>query len=292
MSSPSSSIDYAASFGIHSVAAAAIFAVLFFPLGIWFIRQSIKNTTYVYIILALFCQMRVTAFIIRAIMANSTSAGSNLNLFIADQVLFGVGFLPFYVLAGGQRGSLFSFNPLRNPHAFRMALMAAVAIGIVATIDSTSSNSSDVSTGHSLRKVSTILFLALTLVQVGQSLWFLKDTTGCEFFCSSPGRSAEMDEAKSCTRPWGDRFGRYLICLISLLMLVRELFLTATINDAAKQNNERLWYPLVALPELLAVVCYSVSGLVPTRAALKAVNNNSAYSMRGDEGRPGYRAQS
>ncbi|KAJ7823391.1 hypothetical protein B0H14DRAFT_2454374 [Mycena olivaceomarginata] len=280
MSSPSSSIDYAASFGIHSVAAAAIFAVLFFPLGIWFIRQSIKNTTYVYIILALFCQMRVTAFIIRAIMANSTSAGSNLNLFIADQVLFGVGFFALLysaytlvldrdVLAGGQRGSLFSFNPLRNPHAFRMALMAAVAIGIVATIDSTSSNSSDVSTGHSLRKVSTILFLALTLVQVGQSLWFLKDTTGYVYL------------AKSSTRPWGDRFGRYLICLISLLMLVRELFLTATINDAAKQNNERLWYPLVALPELLAVVCYSVSGLVPTRAALKAVNNNSAYSMRG-----------
>jgi hypothetical protein len=66
-------------------------------------------------------------------------------------------------------------------------------------------------------------------------------------------------------------------------MLVREFFLTATINDAAKQNNERLWYPLVALPEFLAVICYSVSGLVPTRAALKAVdnNNNSAYSMRG-----------
>ncbi len=53
MSSPS--IDYASAFGIHSVAAAAIFAVLFFPLSFWFVRQSIKNTTYVYIILTLFC---------------------------------------------------------------------------------------------------------------------------------------------------------------------------------------------------------------------------------------------
>jgi hypothetical protein len=51
----SSSIDYASAFGIHSVAAAGLFAALFILLGFWFVRQSIKNTTYVYIILTLFC---------------------------------------------------------------------------------------------------------------------------------------------------------------------------------------------------------------------------------------------
>jgi len=274
----SSSIDYAAAFGIHSVAAAAIFAVLFFVLGIWFVRQSIKNTTYVYIILTLFCAMRITAYIIRAIMANSTSEGSNLNLFIADQVLFGVGFFALLysaytlvldrdVLAGGERGSLYNPNLLRNPHAFRMILMAGVAIGIVGTVDSTSSSSSEVSTGHTLRKASTIIFLLLTVVQVGQTIWFWRDTS-----------------SKSDTRPWGDRNGRYLICLISLMMLVREVFLTATIDNTTKQNNEHLWYPLVALPEFLAVVCYSVSGLVPTRRALKEAeghNYSSSYNMRG-----------
>jgi len=270
----SSSIDYAAAFGIHSVAAAAIFAVLFFALGLWFVRQSIKNTTYVYIILTLFCGMRITAYIIRAIMANSTSEGSDLNLFIADQVLFGVGFFALLysaytlvldrdVLAGGERGSLFSPNLLRNPHAFRMILMGAVALSIVGTVDSTSSNPSEVSTGHTLRKASTIIFLLLTVVQVGQTFWFFRDTG-----------------SKISTRPWGDRNGRFLICLISLLMLVREVFLTATLNNSTKQNDEHLWYPLVALPEFLAVVCYSVSGLVPTRAALKDVENNS-YNMRG-----------
>ncbi|KAJ7450835.1 hypothetical protein FB451DRAFT_1374592 [Mycena latifolia] len=258
------SIDYAAAFGIESVAAAAIFAALFLPLGFWFVRQSIKNTTYVYIVLTLFCAMRVTAYIIRAIMANSTAQGSNLNLFIADQVIFGVGFFALLysaytlvldrdILAGGEPSSLFSLNLLRNTHAFRMILMAGVALGIVGTVDSTSSDLDEVATGKTLRKAGTAIFLALTCVQAIQAIMFFPN----------------KGYSKSSTRPWGDRHGRYLLCIISLLMLVREVFLTATLNDSRKQNNERLWYPLVALPEFLAVVCYAVSGLVPTRAALK-----------------------
>jgi hypothetical protein len=75
--------------------------------------------------------------------------------------------------------------------------------------------------------------------------------------------------AKDNRRQFGDRHGRYLLLIISLLLLVREVFTTANINDTTKQNDERLWYPLVVLPEYLAVVCYAISGLVPTRAALK-----------------------
>ncbi|KAJ6552245.1 hypothetical protein DFH09DRAFT_1038858 [Mycena vulgaris] len=259
------SIDYATAFGIHSVAAAALFAALFLPLGFWFVRQSIKNTTYVYIILTLFCAMRVTAYIMRAIMANSTAQGSNLNLFIADQVLFGVGFFALLysaytlvldrdIAAGGEPGGLFSLNLLRNASVFRMILTASVALGIVGTIDSTKSDPSDVAQGKTLRKASTAIFLALTVVQVVQSAWFF----------------SQGAHSRNSARPFGDRHGRYLLCVISLLMLVREVFLTATINNPSKQNDERLWYPLVALPELLAVLCYAVSGLVPTRAALKA----------------------
>ncbi|KAJ7742602.1 hypothetical protein B0H16DRAFT_1563095 [Mycena metata] len=267
MTSSSIDIDYAALFGIHSLAGAVIFAILFFPLGLWFIRQSIRNTTYVYIILALFCAMRVTAYIIRAIMANSVSEGSNLNLFIADQVLFGVGFFALLysayslvldrdVIAGGKGGSLLSPNPLRNPHAFRMILMAGVALSIVGTVDSTSSNPSDVSTGHTLRKAGTIIFFVLTVIQVAQSLWFF-------------GHGSNLSKS-GATHYFGDRNGRYLLCIISLLMLVREVFLTATLNNSTKQNDERLWYPLVALPEFLAVLCYAFSGLVPSRTDLKA----------------------
>ncbi|KAJ7727585.1 hypothetical protein B0H16DRAFT_1590301 [Mycena metata] len=272
MTSSSIDIDYAALFGIHSLAGAVIFAILFFPLGLWFIRQSIRNTTYVYIILALFCAMRVTAYIIRAIMANSVSEGSNLNLFITDQVLFGVGFFALLysaytlvldrdVIAGGKGGSFLSPNALRSPHAFRMILMAGVAkLSIVGTVDSTSSNPTDVSTGHTLRKAGTIIFFILTVIQV-KSKWHTK--SGAHYF--------------------GDRNGRYLLCIISLLMLVREVFLTATLDNSTRQNDERLWYPLVALPEFLAVLCYAFSGLVPSRIDLKAARetreNGSAEKL-------------
>ncbi|KAF7353381.1 hypothetical protein MSAN_01526700 [Mycena sanguinolenta] len=263
--SNSPSIDYAAAFGMHSVAAAAVFAVLFFLLGCWFVRQSIKNTTYVYIVLTLFCGMRVTAYLIRAIMANSISEGSILNLFIADQILFGVGFFALLysaytlvldrdIIAGGKPGTLFSLNLLRNPHLFRMALTACVVLGIIGTVDSTSSNPTDVSTGLTLRKASIAAFLVLTIVQVAQSIWFFPD---------------HSSKNSLTRRSWSDRHGRYLLIIISVLMLVRESFLAATINNSTKQNDERLWYPLVALPEFGAVVCYAVSGLVPTRKALK-----------------------
>ncbi|KAF7353574.1 hypothetical protein MSAN_01547700 [Mycena sanguinolenta] len=264
--SSSSSIDYAAAFGMHSVAAAAVFAVLFFLLGCWFVRQFIKNTTYVYIILTLFCGMR----------------GSILNLFIADQILFGVGFALLYsaytlvldrdVIAGGKPGTLFSLNLLRNPHLFRMALTACVVLGIIGTVNSTSSNPSDVSTGLTLRKASTAAFLVLTIVQVAQTIWFF------------PDHSSKNSLAR---RSWGDRHGRHLLIIISVLMLVRESFLTATINNSTKQNDERLWYPLVALPEVGAVVCYAVSGLVPTRKALKEAQEGALfYSTQGTSMRP------
>ncbi|KAJ6570831.1 hypothetical protein DFH09DRAFT_916848 [Mycena vulgaris] len=268
------SIDYAAAFGMHSVAAAAIFAALFLPLSFWFVRQSLKNRTYVYIVLTLFCAMRVTAYIIRAIMANSTVQGSKLDLFIADQVIFGVGFFALLysaytlvldrdIIAGGEPGSLLSPNLLRNSHAFRMILTAGVALGIVGTIDSTSSDPSSVSHGKILRKASTVIFFVLTVVQAIQSAWFFRGRG----YCSSP---------PSSKRPFGDRNGKYLLCVISILMLVREGFLIATLNDSSKQNDERLWYPFIALPEFLAVLCYAISGLVPARAALKAAKSGGS----------------
>lgn len=32
-----------------------------------------------------------------------------------------------------------------------------------------------------------------------------------------------------------------------------------------QQNEEKLWYPLVALPEVLAVILFAVPGFVPAR---------------------------
>lgn len=59
-----------------------------------------------------------------------------------------------------------------------------------------------------------------------------------------------------------------VLCVIALVLLVREIFATATMSDLRKQNNEHLWYPLYALPEILAVAMYSTPNLVPPRSEL------------------------
>ncbi|KAJ7894099.1 hypothetical protein B0H13DRAFT_2036800, partial [Mycena leptocephala] len=266
--------NYAAAFGFHSVAASAIFAVLFIAMGLWFVRhESIKNTTFVYIILTLFCEMRLAAYITRAILAHSISAGSNRSLFIADEVLFGVGFFALLysaytlvldrdILAGGKvPGSLFSPNLFNNPHLFRTILSVTVAGSIVGVIDNTSPKPGDISTNKTLRKAGIGIFFRP-----------YRRPSGTDHLVRVYIVLTFSPVAKSSVRPFGDRNGRYLLCLISLLMLVREVFLMATLNSA-RQNQESLWYPLVALPELLAVGCYSVSGPVPTRAALKAAKH-------------------
>jgi hypothetical protein len=50
-----STINYAHLFGIHSVAAAIVFAVLYALLFVFFVKQSISNPTYVFLVLSFFC---------------------------------------------------------------------------------------------------------------------------------------------------------------------------------------------------------------------------------------------
>jgi len=259
----STSTDYASAFGFHSTVAAVVFAVVYLPLFLWFIRQSIKNTTYVYISLTVFCLMRVVAFALRAILIRSKSLGENLNVFIADEVMFGVGFFALLysaytlVLDRGIASGVASVDQLplkimRNRRLFRIVLLVGVVLGVMGTTDATSSDPSKAASGANLRRASTILFLVLTLIQALQTvLAFMGQGSG------------------SSSRYFGDRHGSYILGLISLFLIVREVFLVATISNSARQNEELLWYPLVALPEVLAVMCYSISGLVPARADLQ-----------------------
>ena len=63
--SSSGSINYAREvFGIHSVAAAAIFAVLYAFLLPYYIFRAFRNPTYVLIILSLFCASKPNALLI------------------------------------------------------------------------------------------------------------------------------------------------------------------------------------------------------------------------------------
>ncbi len=67
---------------------------------------------------------------------------------------------------------------------------------------------------------------------------------------------------------FGEKHGSFILCAISILLIVREAFLTATINNTEAALNEHSWYPLVALPEILAVILYCAPGLVPRRSKL------------------------
>ncbi|KAF8189111.1 hypothetical protein K438DRAFT_1763860 [Mycena galopus ATCC 62051] len=258
----STGTDYAAAFGYYSTAAAVVFAIVYFPLFLWFIRQSIKNTTYVYISLTIFCLLRVVAFILRAMLINSKSLGENLNIFIADEIIFGVGFFALlysaYTLVLDREiasGALpVQYTPLRimrNRRFFRVVLLVGVVLGVMGTTDATSDNASTAAVGANLHRASTILFLVLTLVQALQTALAFTQTR------------------RVPSRYLGDRHGKEILAVISLLLVIREVFLVATISNSARQDEEMLWYPFVALPEVLVVMCYSISGLVPAREDLQ-----------------------
>ncbi|KAJ6631478.1 hypothetical protein B0H10DRAFT_1978951 [Mycena sp. CBHHK59/15] len=177
------SIDYATLFGFHSVAAAAIFAALYLPLFLWFIRH----------------------------------------LFTADEVLFGVGFFALlysaYTLVLDR--SVPSIPAFDLAHAQPSSLpdgpLIGVILGVVGITNATSSNANDVSTSKTLRKASTAIFLVLTVLQALQAFIVVAESR----------RSGYRNDS----RPFGDRHGSYLLCLISVFLLVREVFLVATISN-------------------------------------------------------------
>ncbi len=48
---------------------------------------------------------------------------------------------------------------------------------------------------------------------------------------------------------FGSRHAMSILLLASVLLLVREIFSIATVNNPTKQNAEHFWYPFIALPE-------------------------------------------
>ena len=115
MSSP---INYAKAVGIESIGGAVIFTILYIPLFLWFVRKSFVHPTHVHYTLTLFCTskqkkkkklivfesfwssmffpplflVRVVAFAMRTVLAASESTAENLNVVIADEALFSIGY--------------------------------------------------------------------------------------------------------------------------------------------------------------------------------------------------------
>jgi len=145
------------SFGL-AIAFASIYAML---LGV-FVFKAVMNSTYVLWVTAFFCQVRVVSFAMRAALAKSESAGGNFDLVLAEQIIYGVGFLGIlyaayivvldWQIVGGTVGSSPLSRITENRHIIRLALLAAVALSITGSVQTnTNSQQSTINTGKHLK---------------------------------------------------------------------------------------------------------------------------------------------
>ncbi|KAJ3781004.1 hypothetical protein GGU11DRAFT_728459 [Lentinula aff. detonsa] len=266
MSSDSENINYAMAFGFNSVPAAAIFAGLYTPLFCFFLFKIIRERRGILITLLAFCLFRIVGFVMRAIAASNTTIGQNAGYVVATQTFFSVGFFGLlfcaYLLVVA-RFELCTTKPssspfiralqriIRQPWAFRVCMTAPMALGI-AGLDESVEHPED-NLGVNLRKASAVLFLVLTLFQVIQTGALIK------------AEHEDRDSLKYTSPSFGGRHASWIFGCISILLLIREIFTTATINSFSKANNEHFWYPLVAVPELLCVILYLIPGVVPPK---------------------------
>jgi len=237
-----------------------------FPSLRFFFRKSFTHPTYVHYVLTFFCLIRVVAFTLRAVLAGSEAAGENLGLVIAEQTISSVGYFSLlyssYTLVL-DRTLLSDLQPASHPilrftqirRVFRLLLLVGVVLGIVAGTETGSSNTSQT---QALRITSLALFLFLTVIQAVQ--------TGVLATSSISGHSQYYTRSKDSL---GIQYGNYILLLSSFLLIVREVFSVATVTNTAQLDNEHLWYPLIALPEILVVVLYVTPGLVPRRDELQ-----------------------
>jgi hypothetical protein len=269
-------VNFAVLLGIHSLAGPIVFVVLYGLLLPFFLRKSFTHPTYVYYILTLFCVIRVVAFTLRAILANSKTAGESPRLIVPFEVLSQVGFFPLLYSAYTlvlDRTLLSDLRLDKHPilriiqdrRPFRLLLVAGVILGIVAATRFTPSGPSNTTQAKALRIASVTIFLFLTLVQALQ--------TGILATSSISARSQYYLQGKDSI---GIRYGNYILLMISLMLVIRETFTIATVTNPAKLYNEHFWYPFIALPEILAVMLYTTPGLVPRRDELLE------YSLAGD----------
>ncbi|KAG6884676.1 hypothetical protein C0993_009019 [Termitomyces sp. T159_Od127] len=142
---------------------------------------------------------------------------------------------------------------LRFHALYRLLILGAVVIGSVGLSQVYTSDDSDtIAAGISLHITSSVLFLVIILYLACQTVILSKTGT----------RSASHSRSQT---GFGARYGTQILMGISILLFIRELYDTATAQDRSRANNEHLWYPLLALPEILAVLLFAIPGLIPVR---------------------------
>lgn len=169
----------------------------------------------------------------------------------------------------------------------------AVVLGIVAGTETSASSASQ---AQALRIASLVLFLFLTIIQALQTgILATSSISGMQKkkinYSSplrngltndiSPGHSQYYTRSKDSL---GIQYGNYILVITSILLIIREVFSVATVTNTAQLYNEHLWYPLIALPEILVVILYVTPGLVPRRDELQ--HHTAAQNTRQDKTNP------
>ena len=157
--------------------------------------------------------------------------------------------------------------------------MAAVGIGIAGSTLYNSKKASDLSLSNTLRKVSAIIFLVVTALLALHTVFVIREERAAlresppsplDLYRSAAHHSIFHIGRGALPRGTiGATHGTYILCLIVVLLLIREIFLTATLSSISHQK-EGEWYPLAALPELLVVFLFATPGLVPQKSDLVA----------------------
>ncbi|KIP08657.1 hypothetical protein PHLGIDRAFT_103999 [Phlebiopsis gigantea 11061_1 CR5-6] len=270
-------INYARFEGINrsELGGAVVMAIAFAVLFVFNVVRSIRHTTYVLVVLSIFCLIRVTAFTMRAVLSGNEKAGENLNVVIAEGIIYSVGF--FGLVYSAYTLVLDRLRMMRDRHSsnglanmilgiicnrrlVRIGLLVAVSLGVAAGSLTGSDSQSTLNIATALHRASIYIFLAIvaSLVIVTANLAYDEHKEGMMKHEASIGRQYRV----------------LVLLAIAFLCLTRESFYAATAKDSVKQNNAHLWYPLSALPELLAVMLFAAPGLVPSRRELAEATAN------------------
>jgi len=209
-----------------------------YAIALWYyILKAFENTTSVFIILSLFCAIRVITYLMFAIIKISRDPA--LEIYVAAWVLYEIGIFALLYSAHAlvldrevmnENGNV-TKNPVSRITSSRLficfVLGVAVIFGIAAWVCEFQENPS----GFPLQETCVSIFLFATVLLAGNTI-----------FHFGRGRSA-----------WS-------LYLIAIFLLIRGIYRVVSIN---RDQSSAVWYPLAVVSELLAVFLFAVTGLVP-----------------------------
>ncbi|KAJ3033801.1 hypothetical protein HDV00_005814 [Rhizophlyctis rosea] len=276
--SSSSDTNYAAVFGLSSTVAAIVFAVVYVPLFFLSVFRAVRRFSYLWFLLSVFTAARVVAFALRAYLIKD---GTNFVLYIVYTVFYGIGAIVLLtaiitLLATNARTNANRLPNLwvekfpRVERLLRLVIVALIAISIWASTMTGHSDKTELQKNVNTGVYAAITAIAAIAVLISLSL-IARVRTGILF----------------------------AILIAALLILVRAAFYLAsqfitygipspipTIPYPYNMNpqgthptyDERLWYPLAATTELLALLLVHFA-LHKTDQVIAAETKQESVSM-------------